>query len=249
MLCEEKSPAIPNLNADPDDVPITCWRPLSASGSGAFNYRCYFLWSTHPSVDLPTRGSTLSQFCYYRNSGFRRREASRPSELLPFNVKEAYLWIPGRVISFSLRAVSATEPLSEQSDALLEYMQVTIAMGLVAIAQDLSNLLRCILVNSTFQSCPDSFSHIILPPSDNEQTWRLGLPPSSSLVPSLTGTSPSEPVPDQHRRRFWFRRIHNGMTILYVVSLITGLVGNSRLVSERHDQLKTLDNQILRCGH
>lgn len=151
------------------------------------------------------------------------------------------MWL--RVVLFCLRTiVSAKE--GRESDAVTEYMQVTIGMGFVAIAQDVANLLRSMLVNSTYEyPRPDARAPELITPSE-DAGWSCGLP--LSAVPSL---AQEVKLPDMPRHRFWWRRFIDATTVLFIISIITGFIGNSLLVIQRHDRNKTYINQVLRFSY
>ncbi|KAL0956713.1 hypothetical protein HGRIS_002835 [Hohenbuehelia grisea] len=114
-------------------------------------------------------------------------------------------------------------------------------MGFVAIAQDVVNLLRSLLVNSTYEKPLHTSPAPGLVSSLDDTSWPLEIP--LSTVPSLS----IPPIrPDQPRRRFWWRRFIDVTTVLFLVSLITGFVGNSMLVIQRDSIEKNFTNQVLR---
>ncbi|KXN90831.1 hypothetical protein AN958_03485 [Leucoagaricus sp. SymC.cos] len=177
-----------------------------------------------------------------------------------------------RSIMFGLRAGISNEPRNAQgfqeSEGLMEYLQTTLFMGIVPVAQDLSYLVRTILVNASYGS--EAIKEIprlqeYLKPSNADvetatkistscwrddaismKTWQ----PETKSVWSFSGTTivPDEDVnyPDEPRRRFWFRRMHGGFQVLFVVIFVTGLVGNNRLVAQRDNLAKSRENEILR---
>ncbi|KAJ7293777.1 hypothetical protein C8J57DRAFT_1491141 [Mycena rebaudengoi] len=121
-----------------------------------------------------------------------------------------------RAIVFCLRAVVASKPNTE-SEGLSEYMQLSFAGSFVYLAHDVCKLLRCILVNSTKGPEPpsDSCANPIQPPlvSTDSGLWQFKLSPPG-VVP---GTA------DDPRRRFWFRRWFEGMTILFLAAVGTAI--------------------------
>ncbi|KAF9491937.1 hypothetical protein BDN71DRAFT_1474525 [Pleurotus eryngii] len=145
-----------------------------------------------------------------------------------------------RVVLFCIRTIVSAKD-GRESDAVTEYMQVTIGMGFVAIAQDVANLLRSMLVNSTYEyPRPDARAPELITPSE-DAGWSCGLP--LSAVPSLAQETK---LPDMPRHRFWWRRFIDATTVLFIISIITGFIGNSLLVIQRHDRNKTHINQVLR---
>jgi hypothetical protein len=81
-------------------------------------------------------------------------------------------------------------------------MQTTFAVGVVSMAQDVVNLLRCLLVNTTYGS--------------ND---------TSEKSPTLVSGSVDQAIEDQPRRRFWFRRYTDGATFVYLTALSSGTIG------------------------
>ncbi|KAJ6626898.1 hypothetical protein B0H10DRAFT_1997091 [Mycena sp. CBHHK59/15] len=121
-----------------------------------------------------------------------------------------------RVILFSLRAAVAFNPGTE-SPGLSEYFQATFAVGCAHLAHDVSGLVRCVLVNATKG------------PAD---------PPSAASPCSSAGG-------DDPRRRFWFRRWHECMSVLFFAALATALVSTS-VMFKNGDVALNRRNQALR---
>lgn len=100
-----------------------------------------------------------------------------------------------RAISFGLRAAVANKPPSDQSDGLIEYMQTTLAMGFLAMVIDNMNLLRCLLVNSTYPSEPvdvppspaskDNLPELISDSKPASECWLNSWRRCDDIVPSL----------------------------------------------------------------
>lgn len=155
----------------------------------------------------------------------------------------------------SLRAAVAAEPASEQSSGLMEYMQLTLALGFLAIILDVSALLRCVLVNSTR---PADNANTLEPNyktselvTEHKLFWTAAHNSEVSLFSEKTpapsvAESLAEQCSDQPNNRFWFRRITGAMLALYFIALTTGAVGNSLLIAQHSDAKKNYVNQALR---
>jgi hypothetical protein len=157
---------------------------------------------------------------------------------------------------FSLRAVVAPDPASdfEQSLGLIEYMQTTLAFAFLGLIVDLGNILRCVLVNSTYpddKNEPESKSNTSELITEYKTSWMGTDGSEASLSRKKTSTtSHNESLagqrPDQPRRRFWFRRMNDVIGVLYATALATGIAGNVLLIVQRGDAKKTRVNQALR---
>ncbi|EDR11608.1 uncharacterized protein LACBIDRAFT_313996 [Laccaria bicolor S238N-H82] len=158
-----------------------------------------------------------------------------------------------RTVMFSLRAVISRQPPEKAAEGLVEYLQTTIAMGFVALSQDLAGMMRAVLVNGTYGS--DMLNAQTEKVQEKEHLEHGGTLTSSSKsmfssnynfsVNSNFSAFDME-IPDHPRTRFWIRRIHDMTQILFVAAMATGFMGNSRIVSQRHDPTQTTINQALR---
>jgi hypothetical protein len=133
----------------------------------------------------------------------------------------------------------------------MEYIQSTLALGFLVMILDLANLLRCVLVNSTYpddknelESKPNAFELI----TEQKSSWMGTYDSEASLAREKTFTTSRTGSlrPDQPRRRFWFRRMNDVMTALYAVALGIGIAGNALLIDQRDNAKKTRINQALR---
>lgn len=116
-------------------------------------------------------------------------------------------------------------------------MQVTFAMASVYLLFDVSALLRCILVNSTYtaDTYPDRHLRIpsvltIAPPASNSPliySEKTSLWSSSIWSKSGNSVQSSVSLPDQPRRRYWFRRMHDAMQVLVLAAIVPGVLGNT----------------------
>ncbi|KAH7888814.1 hypothetical protein F5I97DRAFT_1802893 [Phlebopus sp. FC_14] len=128
-----------------------------------------------------------------------------------------------RVVIFSLRAWQSQTPAQQSSTALVAYMQVTIALAYIAIAQDAVQLLRCLYVNSTkgpvveHAETPDSpvgtasSSQIPLSPSRGNEHYRF----DDGAVSF-----------DQPRQRSLYRRFTDILRLVFLAATIPGIIGN-----------------------
>jgi len=135
----------------------------------------------------------------------------------------------------------------------MEYLQTTIAMGFVALSQDLAGMMRAVLVNGTYGS--DMLDAQTEKVQEKEDLERGGTPTSSSksmfasnynFSVNSTFSAFDIEIPDHPRTRFWIRRIHDMTQILFLAAMSTGFLGNSRVVSQRQNPTQTRINQALR---
>ncbi|KAJ7225959.1 hypothetical protein GGX14DRAFT_642113 [Mycena pura] len=127
-----------------------------------------------------------------------------------------------RTIVYSLRAVVAASPGTE-AEGLSEYMQLTFALGFIYLANTLSKLTRCVLVNSTN------------PPPESEAD-AMAQPAGASDPPPLVATdgfwkrtAQTDATAEDARLRFWFRRSSTMMTVLFLVGLTLGIVATGHI--------------------
>ncbi|EGO00252.1 hypothetical protein SERLA73DRAFT_52742 [Serpula lacrymans var. lacrymans S7.3] len=108
-----------------------------------------------------------------------------------------------RIVLFSLRAVQAHSSSRRVSMGLTAYMQSTLGLGFIGVAQDITNLLRCLLVNTTL-------------PMDHPDN-----PSSSSEAMAATSSG------DQPKKRNLYRRLIDVTRLAFLISTIIGIVGNA----------------------
>lgn len=155
-----------------------------------------------------------------------------------------------RIIMFCLRAVIAnpiTKPVEEQLGAM-EYIQSTMALGSLANTVALAHMLRCLLVNSTYPSNEVNPS-LSDPIFDQKVSWSgtYNIPLVEKGDSSFSSASSQmETCPDQPRRRFWFRRMHDVGFATYQVAFVIGSLGNIMLIPQRRRPASNLRNQVLR---
>jgi hypothetical protein len=148
----------------------------------------------------------------------------------------------------------------------MEYMQTSLFMGIVPVSQVLAMLVRTMLVDTTYGT--EAAKEIprlqeYLPRSGTDMETATELSPmerrgdaismktsESKSAWSFSGTTIVEDwtgdYPDKPRMRFWFRRIHDAMTVAFVIVFVTGLIGNCRLIEQRNSPEKLKENEILR---
>lgn len=175
-----------------------------------------------------------------------------------------------RSIIFGLRAAITSEPRTAEgfssSEGLMEYMQTSLFMGILPVAQDLSRLVRTILVNATYGSeavkdIPRLQEYLPKPSKLDVETttkfssWRDDVISTrtrrTTSMWSFSGTTVVEDddedsYPDHPRQRFWFRRMHNAILAMLTAVFVMGLLGNCRLIVQRNDPTKLRENEILR---
>jgi hypothetical protein len=111
--------------------------------------------------------------------------------------------------------VQSHDVTTRESKGMNAYMQGTIAIGFIAICQDVVKLLRTALVNSTLPSPDPHVSH----PAESA---------SESSTPSIVTSEDPEKSreEDKPRQRYWYRRLSNLLHIGFLGALIPGIIGN-----------------------
>lgn len=99
------------------------------------------------------------------------------------------------------------------SNGLLKYMQVSFGVGFIGIANDLVNLLRCLLVNPTY----------------GLEKWDEA--PASNTKESSFQT-PGQGDEDRPRERFWLRRYSDFTNLAFMAASIPGGIGGAQFKRE-----------------
>ncbi|KAI6046174.1 hypothetical protein EDC04DRAFT_1881274 [Pisolithus marmoratus] len=129
-----------------------------------------------------------------------------------------------RVVVFSLRAKQSQTPGLQTSSTLMTYMQVTIALSYIAVAQDTVSLLRCLYVNSTKGPIPSDVDTLDSPVGTMSSSQ---IPLSPSRGNRSFSDSDGELLSDQPRRRAFYRRWTDALRLAFLVATVTGIVGNT----------------------
>ncbi|EAU91146.1 hypothetical protein CC1G_03314 [Coprinopsis cinerea okayama7 len=113
-----------------------------------------------------------------------------------------------RIVIFSIRAAQARNETMRQSGNLANYMQLSFAQGYIGIANDLVNLIRCLLVNASYG--PERY-----PESSAASTKGCDLPP------------PKETDVDNPRQRFWIRRFADFSGLSFLAATVPNILAHS----------------------
>ncbi|KAJ6501612.1 hypothetical protein C8R47DRAFT_233833 [Mycena vitilis] len=125
-----------------------------------------------------------------------------------------------RQVMYTLRAIAAWQ--STESPHLTKYMQITFALGYLAVADTLSKIIRAVLVNSTNGT----------PTLDSEQS-------NHPLVQSHSSSR------DDPQRRFWYRRWQDALATINLVAIVCAVIAEIQVYASTD----TADNhrvQLLR---
>jgi hypothetical protein len=151
---------------------------------------------------------------------------------------------PNRIIAFSLRATQATHVDKRFSLSLTAYIQSDLALGYIGIASDLSNLLRTLLVTSTYGS--DTY----IQSTEAESRWRFWLTTAKLTDPEATGREfPGKPpagTPDHPRTRFWFRRGTKFTGLAFLGATVTGIISTATFQNVVKGEIGWQNTQVLR---
>ncbi|KAF9522656.1 hypothetical protein CPB83DRAFT_864127 [Crepidotus variabilis] len=152
-----------------------------------------------PSIVFSALYGLLIPLMVYRMCG-RRSRTTLLIGTLSFVVE--------RCAIFGLRAWQSRNEKSRQESGLLDYMQISFAMGSIGIANDLVAIVRCLLVNPTygFKRFPES-------PAAKTKEYVVS--------PPVDGTN------DMPRTRFRMRRLSGILGMLYLASMIPCVIANS----------------------
>ncbi|RXW23523.1 hypothetical protein EST38_g2350 [Candolleomyces aberdarensis] len=114
-----------------------------------------------------------------------------------------------RIVIFSLRAAQSQKVDMRLSTGLLKYMQVSFGVGFIGLANDLVNLLRCLLVNPTYG--PEKWEEA--PASSTKETYFQ---------------APEQGDEDRPKERFWVRRYSDFTNLAFMAASIPGGIGGSQ---------------------
>ncbi|KAI6033039.1 hypothetical protein F5J12DRAFT_195757 [Pisolithus orientalis] len=129
-----------------------------------------------------------------------------------------------RVVIFCLRAKQSRTPGLQTSGTLATYMQATIALAYIAVAQDTVSLLRCLYVNSTKGPIPNDVDNLDSPVGTTSSSQ---IPLSPSRGNRSFSENDGELLSDQPRRRAFYRRLTDVLRLLFLVATVLGIVGNT----------------------
>ncbi|TFK74055.1 hypothetical protein BDN72DRAFT_893501 [Pluteus cervinus] len=130
------------------------------------------------------------------------------------------IFVIGHTVIYSLRAAAAHA--GRTPGGLLTYIQADFTLGYVGISFDLVNLLRCLLVNSTFGS------------ETQHQSPEIAARLSSRRYEPQYERLP-EGAPDYPQRRFWIRRTCNFLTLGLFAATVPGLISTGHYSSDIRD--------------
>lgn len=122
-----------------------------------------------------------------------------------------------RVVIFALRASQSRNESRRLSPGLATYMQISFGMGYLGIANDLVNLLRCLLVNPTYGS--DMYFQ------SPAATTKGGV-----YSPPPPGT------PDNSRLRSLCRSMTGKLSLAFFAAIVPGIIANSNYSKDFNDQ-------------
>ncbi|KAF7976071.1 hypothetical protein HWV62_7624 [Athelia sp. TMB] len=127
------------------------------------------------------------------------------------------------VVILSLRAVQARDSNRRDSKGLTTYMQLSIGMGFIGIAQDLVNLLRVVLVKSTVGRDVQTANH----GHDMGSSAELRDLEPAHLEALQTPLAPAGQSIDNPRLRFRYRRYTDVLNLVFLAAIVPGVIGNS----------------------
>jgi hypothetical protein len=110
-------------------------------------------------------------------------------------------------------------------------MQISFGLGFIGIANDLVNIIRCLLVNATYG--PERY-------------------PESAAASSKGGllSPPPEDTPDLPKVRFWARRFTDLLGLAFLAATVPGIIANSHYSNVFDDQNQanmTARNRFVHC--
>ena len=142
------------------------------------------------------------------------------------------LFMPDRIVAFSLRAAQATHETQRFSLSLTAYIQSDLALGYIGIASDLCNLLRAMLVIPTYGS------ETYIQSTEAQSLWKFWLTTAKLSDPELNkGPNrrkfprlPPEGTPDHPRTRLWIQRGTSYAGYAFLAATVTGTIASGSFV-------------------
>ncbi|KAH6897634.1 hypothetical protein BKA70DRAFT_1316116 [Coprinopsis sp. MPI-PUGE-AT-0042] len=113
-----------------------------------------------------------------------------------------------RIVVYTLRMLQTRNEAKSLSEGHVNYQQTSFGMGYVGLSLDLLGAVRCLLLNPTYG--PERF-----PESPAAATKDCYIEP------------PSQDDEDRPQERYYVRRYTDIATILFIVGLVLGILGNS----------------------
>ncbi|KAF9476866.1 hypothetical protein BDN70DRAFT_881858 [Pholiota conissans] len=138
-----------------------------------------------------------------------------------------FLFSTERIVIFALRAVQSRNESHRLSPGLTTYMQISFAIGFIGIANNIVNLVRCLLVNATYG--PSTYGQSAAAASKG------GL-----MEPPPLGT------PDYPKARQWIRRGAWITSSSFIGAFVLGLVALSNYNKTFNDQQQADTTDLLR---
>ncbi|KAF8902943.1 hypothetical protein CPB84DRAFT_1678411 [Gymnopilus junonius] len=132
-----------------------------------------------------------------------------------------------RVVVFSLRAAQSRSEEKRFSHGLLNYMQISFGLGFIGIANDLINIIKCLMINPTYGS--DMFYQS---PAANTKEGVFKRPP--------------EGTPDRPKLRFWLRRWADLLNLAFFAASLPGSIFLGQYSKTFDDQNKANSVQRFR---
>ncbi len=140
-----------------------------------------------------------------------------------------------RIVIYSLRATQARNATKRLSPGLLTYQQISFGLGYIGIANDMVNIVRCLLVNTTFsletyyQAPPSKDAPLI--PKDGESDVRAYHNGSGEFL--ISGwqrerftCQPREGDTDYAKRRSTFRSVTGIAGLLFLAGTVPGIIAH-----------------------
>lgn len=121
------------------------------------------------------------------------------------------------IVTHSLRAIQSRSDKSRFSVGITMWMQITLTMGYVNIANDSLNFIRCLLVNPTFGS----------------ETFHQS---SAAATKGAYFNAPPPDTPDRPQLRFWIRRLFDLLRAIFFAAIVPGILAHVKYSQVLVDQ-------------
>lgn len=135
------------------------------------------------------------------------------------------------MVAYTLRATIAHgSDQRRENKGLSKYLQITLLLGWINIAQDMAKLLRTMIVNSTYPHPAKSNSYYPLMPRQSAES----------------DESVGEVYPDEPHVRSRARRIGGLSALLYLTAIVLGIIAGIQSIAAINDEKKADLYQAMR---
>lgn len=162
------------------------------------------------------------------------------------------------VVVFGIRSEESLNAAKSPTSGLMTYMQTTLSIGYISIANDILMLLRCLLVTATLTPTPgintstdastEKFDDTVVTISESPESSARGTEQGTVAVPVLSAASVEDAVIEERaRERWWYRRITVVLAIAFCIRFVLGTIAGAFYPKGETNATKAQVGQGFRC--